>query len=1293
MEYQPLTNNSVYTKDSGAVYPYQDVQNPTYVVSRYTVSDGLGGQAGVSYKYAGAKVHLQGGGWLGFREVTITDERTSIKSITDYNQVYNGTQGLPSHTETRLNGTLLSSQDSFWSVLTFPSGAQKYAKLDGALSQSFELDGSVVTCSQVNSSYDTYGNATQIVAKTAATCNSTSAFTKTTTTTYNNDPAAWILGQVLRSQVKSEAPGQIAQTRTAAFTYSPSTGYVATETTEPDQAALSVTTTYSYDSFGNKVQASISGSTFPTRASTSTYDSRGQFPLTTTNALNQSETRVFDPKWGVVTSVTGPNQITTTYSYDGFGRKQIETRADGTSSSMTLAACDASCPPLAIHKVITQSTGLPPATAYVDKLGRTLRTQGVAFDGRLLLQDTKYNNRGQVVRSSLPYYSGDTPRWSISAYDALGRVTSSTAPDGNVTRNAYAGRITRTTNALNQTLTVTKNAAGQVVKSTDNLGNSTIFTYDVFSNVIKTVDAAGNVTTMQYDLRGRKIAMTDLDMGSRSYTYNALSELLSETDAKNQIATVTYDLLGRVQSRTTPEGVSTWIYDTQPKGIGKPANVTGPNGYSETFQYDSFGRPASVQTLIQGTTYTVTNTYDSLGRLDTLTYPTGFKVKNVYNSVGALSEVRDGTSNALYWKANSANEKGQVTSQSYGNGLTTDRVYDTNTGLLQSVRTGSGGAVQSLDYQFDAIGNLTSRRDNNQGYTETFGYDGLNRLIQVAGPQSKAYQYDSIGNITMKSDVGTYLYGAKPHAVTSTAGTVNSTYSYDANGNMLTGADRTLTYTSFNKPAQIVANGITTNFSYDPSNNRIVKSNVNGTTVYLGKLYERLTQGTIVTHKHYVAGAAIVSQTGATTSVRYLHADHLGSTSVITDESGNVVERLSFDAFGKRRAPNGLDATAPITSQTTRGYTGHEQDDESGLVNMNAREYDSLLGRFLTADTIVSSPLSTQSLNRYNYVHNNPLSFTDPSGHKGLSLKQILAYGPAAPIFVNPITMSPGALTAKAIEHYIRVNYHEPWLMEDPDRIPYARAAGVAIINYFGGAEAASLFAGLFDARMTYLMGGDKTDVQQAFVRGSTTTYIMSSMGDWASDAGSAAGSATGSVAADYATQVAVSGVAGGVSAEIQGGDFWQGFVSSAAFAMLDIAAREMRAVMIAQSTGPNSTGDSVGFWGDGFKLGGTRSPGVAGPMGGMQGGQGQFLWMEYARGSWQDYLVEAFAGPHDFVNSFMYESGGNLSITFQNGVMGLLGDVASYANVITATPFVAASVLRPLAPSLSVDLVAPPRY
>jgi RHS repeat-associated protein len=107
----------------------------------------------------------------------------------------------------------------------------------------------------------------------------------------------------------------------------------------------------------------------------------------------------------------------------------------------------------------------------------------------------------------------------------------------------------------------------------------------------------------------------------------------------------------------------------------------------------------------------------------------------------------------------------------------------------------------------------------------------------------------------------------------------------------------------------------------------------------------------------------------------YVHPDHLGSFAVITDVMGNVVQKCSFDAWGNRK----FEVKDPELV-FDRGYTGHEHLPEFGLINMNGRMYDPMVGRFLSPDPFVQAPDFSQSYNRYSYCLNNPLYYTDPSG-------------------------------------------------------------------------------------------------------------------------------------------------------------------------------------------------------------------------------------------------------------------------------------------------------------------------
>jgi YD repeat-containing protein len=136
------------------------------------------------------------------------------------------------------------------------------------------------------------------------------------------------LGTVWSSAVLA----QTSLTHTSSFVYDPASGLLTQEVVEPNTTALRLETDYVYDAFGNKTSVQVSGVDITTRTSTATFDARGQFATTNTNALNQSESFQYDARFGQATSHTGPNGLTTTWTYDSFGRKTSEVRPDGTQT-------------------------------------------------------------------------------------------------------------------------------------------------------------------------------------------------------------------------------------------------------------------------------------------------------------------------------------------------------------------------------------------------------------------------------------------------------------------------------------------------------------------------------------------------------------------------------------------------------------------------------------------------------------------------------------------------------------------------------------------------------------------------------------------------------------------------------------------------------------------------------------------------------------------------------------------------------------------------------------------------
>ncbi|MYM57744.1 type IV secretion protein Rhs [Vibrio sp. OCN044] len=473
------------------------------------------------------------------------------------------------------------------------------------------------------------------------------------------------------------------------------------------------------------------------------------------------------------------------------------------------------------------------------------------------------------------------------------------------------------------------------------------------------------------------------------------------------------------------------------------------------------------------------------------------------NLILTQSQLADSTQNqayVYYWQRRETDAYDHTLAETLGNGLVNTYSHDANTGRPNyitthkasvlfdpSIRqsTAKGRNVRFIQYRYDNHNNVTYRYDESLGITDTWQYDGLDRVVHnkvslvskdrhgVNNPDFAGqfeYQYDKLGNIKYKSDIGRYDYSGRnagPHAVTKANGLH---YQYDANGNMLRARadgsaqnERELEWTAFNKPSKIVRNGKTVEFFYDANHNRYLKKNSDGIeTFYFGKSYERITDTNtgITQHKHFVyAGGKLIALNTQSMDdnnqlkdkqIRYLHYDALNSVDMITDGYGNVVERRSYDTWGKLRGiiwrqDDLMAVTQPVI--TSRAYTGHENIEEVELVHMNGRVYDPELARFISADPYVQQLYSVGSFNRYSYVLNNPLSYTDPSGYFFKPLKKIVRkvikkidYGVAkALVSIGSAFCGPWAPACAAVASYQVDRAHG---MSSKDSLKSAAVAG-----------------------------------------------------------------------------------------------------------------------------------------------------------------------------------------------------------------------------------------------------------
>jgi RHS repeat-associated protein len=1077
------TYASLYTRGTGAGAYYQgwgagspvfDVESPGYVVRRVQSSSpsatgtpgviDMDAMAAVSYEYAHARAQAGGRGFLGFAKVSTIDEQTGVRTNTTYAQNFPYT-GMPLETEVltpdgrwlkrAINSLCIKNRGSSTvcpayvagqaPVLPYIRQTQEWTfdladMTANATRGALSVTTTTTTLHTASAGEDNGAPAQIVVATTGhdAALGASTTWTKTTTNTYGADDAAkWWLGRLTQTTVLHQRTGAPDITRTSVFSYNTTNGQLNSEVVQPSSGnPFRLETNYTFTSHGNRAfvqRAAHNGTVLEWRTEQTLYDSAGRFANETRNALAQVTQKVLArDRYGNATQVQDINGIVSTAAYGHLGRPFFSQSPTGAWKHTINALCSAigDCPQNAVYRTETRTAGAPTTYAWFDVLGREVRTGVTSFDGRLSLVDVEYDLLGRVKRKSEPYFDGGLPtHWTQNSFDILGRPTETTLPDNSQNALVYSGFATTVTNALGQQKTEVKNPMGLLVKVQDAVAYVN-YGYDATGNLTSTVQtglAGGSSTiTMQYDLLGRKIQMSDPDMGIWTYVYDGYGQLTRQTNAAGHYQQMTYDLLGRMKQRVdfrsggVLESTAKWHYDTTaqdaecPTGYGKlgqlcwqrTLNASGTPLHSIVYAYDGFARPTQAVTVIGSATYTNTTTYDEVGRVFQQFDASGGNRGTEYRytpwgHVEKVVETQDSLHfEKIYRQILSVDARGNVLEARTGPHKDV-RTYDPATGRLLTTKVTLANFIlmQDLSYTWDVVGNLTQRRDRSRkpdttlrDLTENFTYDNVNRLATstgVVGRPNLTLTYDGLGNITTKSDVGTYTYGTRPHAVTAAGGT---TYTYDANGSVVSDSSgRTMAYTAANQMASAGKGSETVSFDYDASRSRYKRQDMSGssvsTTHYVGGVEVITPASGPVEMKRYVGDVVLTTNpiSGAT-SEAYIMRDHLGSPNLIVDHASTVLQNQSFDAFGQRRDNitwQPLSATALATfstSITRRGYTGHEGIDAIGLIHMNGRVYDPKLGRFIQSDPFIDGVDSTQGFNRYSYGQNNGLNGTDPSG-------------------------------------------------------------------------------------------------------------------------------------------------------------------------------------------------------------------------------------------------------------------------------------------------------------------------
>ena len=622
-------------------------------------------------------------------------------------------------------------------------------------------------------------------------------------------------------------------------------------------------------------------------------------------------------------------------------------------------------------------------------------------------------------------------------YDALGQLIQTNA-NGSITKLTYdlRGRKTGMQDPAMGRWDYAYNAFGELVWQQDSLSQVVTMQYDSLGRMRNRTEP-DLTSNWYYDTRadgtscgagiGKLCEATANNTYKRLHTYDAMGRPTSTSNVLDNAA---------------QPAVTSQVYDSV---TGRLIEQTWPSGYKAVYEYTTAGVNWSAGHLwrVRGMEGSTQNALwqamdkDPQGRL--IRYLGGNGVvtlKDIEQATGKTNSLKS----TLTGQA-----EGNVLNHSYsydklGNLLTRS---DANTGVSEgfsydslnrlSLSTTLGGGLstqQQVQVLYDASGNIKYKSD--VGY---YHYDAQrpNRLTAITIGQEN--WGGAIGSVTV-GNTGTkalayafddYLPGVQNIDLgQSNVAMGNGNLMYTVSQDSVSGAHtvRWEEYTSFNKikqmrfgslsspndPTNAVADR-TVELVYGPEHQRLrqtvqLTSNAPshmeaGTTWYmngpdsLGLSYEKEVKANgVIEHKHYLsAGGEVFAQFTKregtlppgklAQQVSYIHHDHLGSLAVITNEAGHVTERLAYDPWGKRRYTDGnKDSNDTLTSANTkRGYTMHEHMDEMGVINMNGRVYDSAIGRFLTADPHIQSPGDLQSFNRYSYVLNNPLAYTDPMGY------------------------------------------------------------------------------------------------------------------------------------------------------------------------------------------------------------------------------------------------------------------------------------------------------------------------
>jgi RHS repeat-associated protein len=748
------------------------------------------------------------------------------------------------------------------------------------------------------------------------------------------------------------------------FTYNES-GQPLTKT-DPDKHK----TEFSYDARGNELSE-----TDPLSHKTSfEYNSRNYLIAKTAPGLKAE--KLERNALGDLLSRTTPEGHTTKYAYD----------KNGLPTQITDPGED-------VWKIEYNTMERP--TLYTDPLeGQT----EISYNGNL--NPTKVINRrgkettyGYDLANQLTEV--DRPEgedWTYG-YDSRGNRTSVIDPREHETAYEYdlLNRMTKASEPLEVTTEYGYDANGDLTSVKDPRGNTTEYGYDKLGRMVEVAQPLEKTTAYSYDAASNLLSKTTA-AGTLEYEHDAANRLTAILAGETTLRSYGYDAATRRTSATDGEGDKIEIGYNEDS---LPNSIKDWRGQSLTRVYNSRGELAE-QVDGRGT---LKYEYDKLGRLAALTDPQGKPLGFGYDPEGDLTEV------------------------TRPSGVTTTNVYNDAGRLAETISIKAGEppvTLESLEYGYNAAGNVTSKIDQRVEAETTYSYDALNRLAEFNPPGEGAttYGYDKAGNRTEAGGV-TSTFNALNQITEASDG---SSYGYDGAGRLTSIAkgeeETTYGWDLLDHLATVEGPGGTASYAYDALERLSERKGSGGTLVFhYGDLSDMPTyaaNGEGETTTSYVQGAhgMIEQRSGETTS--YPLRDAHGDVTAIANEAGEVTSRQSYDPWGAQLSGASIEM----------GYLGAQQrrvDPTSGLIQMGARSYDPTLGSFMSEDPVLGQIGLGATSSRYPYVWDNPLRLYDLDGRFPSPGDIAGAVGGAANDAWNTgkeIVTHPGEAATNAVEYW-----------------------------------------------------------------------------------------------------------------------------------------------------------------------------------------------------------------------------------------------------------------------------------